>query len=209
MTRKKSIALLTTLVIVAAVAGMLLSRAFFASTGAGSPALATGTLLNPPRPLPPFQLIDHRGHTFENERLQDQWSLMFFGFTHCPDVCPMTLRLLAQVTDSLTDLAPEQRPTVILVSVDPKRDTPEQLAKYVAFFDESFVGLTGSQEAIDSFTRQIGVPVAITPTDDGAYTVDHSAAVFLIDPSGALRALFTPPHSSEAIAEDYRRVVDG
>ena len=97
---------------------------------------------------------------------------------------------------------------MILVSVDPKRDTPEQLATYVKFFSPAFVGVTGAPEALDTFTRQVGVPVAITPTDGGGYTVDHSAAVFLIDPTGAMRALFSPPHSPKAIAADYRRIVD-
>ena len=209
MTRTKSIALLTLVVIVAAAAGMLLSRALLPSAAErDSPALAAGTLLEPARPLPEFQLTDHRGNDFGKDQLRGQWSFVFFGFTNCPDVCPMTLRLLSQITQSVADLQPDRRPNVILVSVDPKRDSPAQLAKYVAFFDASFTGLTGEQGAIDSFTRQLGVPVAITPSDDGGYTVDHSAAVFLVDPTGALRALFSPPHSPDLIAEDYRRVVD-
>jgi protein SCO1/2 len=95
---------------------------------------------------------------------------------------------------------------VTLVSVDPKRDNPEQLGKYVAFFGPDFRGVTGSTEDIDSFTRQIGVPVAITPTGD-SYTVDHSGAIFLIDPTGAIRALFSPPHDPVTLADDYRRIV--
>jgi protein SCO1 len=208
MSRKKTIALAITLAIVAAIAGMLLSRALMQRAETSDRiALVTGTLLDPARPLPQFELVDHEAQHFTNERLRDHWTFLFFGFTHCPDVCPTTLRMLSQVEQSLADVEPQLRPRVTLISVDPKRDTPEQLAKYVSFFNPQFVGVTGSEDALNSFTRQIGVPVAITPSEDGAYTVDHSAAIFLIDPSGAIRALFSPPHSPQTIADDYRRIV--
>ncbi len=208
MSRKKSIALAITLAIVAAIAGMLLSRVLMQRLqGPDTVALVTGTLLEPPRPLPDFALVDHENQVFMNESLDGRWTFLFFGFTHCPDVCPTTLRMLAEVTRSLSDLQPAARPRVALVSVDPKRDTPEQLSKYVRFFDPDFIGVTGSEDALNDLTRQIGVPVAITPTDGEGYTVDHSAAIFLIDPSGSIRALFSPPHSPATIAADYRRVV--
>jgi protein SCO1/2 len=96
----------------------------------------------------------------------------------------------------------------VFVSVDPKRDTPQQLASYVKFFSSTFTGVTGTQQSIDDFTRALGVPVAITPTENGDYSVDHSAAIFLIDPQGAMRALFSTPHTALVIADDYRRIVD-
>jgi protein SCO1 len=91
--------------------------------------------------------------------------------------------------------------------VDPQRDTPEQLAKYVKFFSPSFTGITGTQDAVDEFTRQMGVPVAITRLAGGSYTVDHSASIFLINPAGEMRALFSMPHTPKLIADDYRSVV--
>lgn len=207
MNRTKSIVIGVVLAIVAAIAGMLLSRALMERVNSTDAiALASGTLLEPPRPLPTFSLTDQHGKSFDNASLRDAWSFMFFGFTHCPDVCPTTLRLLAQVQQTLSDLDPKLRPRVTLVSVDPKRDTPEQLAKYVSFFGPDFRGVTGSVEDIDAFTRQIGVPVAITPVGD-SYTVDHSGAIFLIDPKGAIRALFSPPHTAATLADDYRRIV--
>lgn len=208
MSRKNSIALAMTVAIVAVIAGMLLSRALMQRAETSDTiALATGTLLDPARPLPQFELVDQQARPFTNDRLRDQWTFLFFGFTHCPDVCPATLRMLSQVEQAVSDLESQQRPRVVLISVDPKRDTPEQLAKYVSFFNRDFVGVTGGEDALNSFTRQIGVPVAITPTDDGSYSVDHSAAIFLIDPSGSIRALFSPPHSPQTIADDYRRIV--
>jgi protein SCO1 len=208
MNRKTSV-LAIAISIVAVIAGMLLSRALVnRAEDSHATALVTGTLLDPPRPLPSFSLMDQANRAFDNERLHGRWSYLFFGFTNCPDVCPTTLRVLAQTEQSLSDLPPAQRPQVILVSVDPKRDTPQQLVSYLKFFNPAFIGLTGEQEALDAFTRQLGVPVAITPTDNGSYTVDHSAAIFLIDPNGAMRALFSPPHSPTSLAEDYRRILN-
>ncbi|NLG75958.1 MAG: SCO family protein [Xanthomonadaceae bacterium] len=208
MKRKTSIAAAITLAIVAVIAGMLLSRALLRpADDARAAALSTGTLLEPARPLPAFSLVDHEGKPYDRDRLANQWTFLFFGFTNCPDVCPMTLRMLSSVEQSLSDLPAEQRPHVILVSVDPKRDTPEQLASYVKYFSDSFAGITGEQAALDEFTRNLGVPVVITETGDGGYTVDHSATIFLINPQAELRALFSPPHAPSAIAADYRRIV--
>lgn len=208
MNRKSSIAVAITVAIVAVIAGMLLSQALLRrAANAESAALTTGTLLEPPRPLPAFSLVDHEGQPFDRARLQDQWTFLFFGFTNCPDVCPMTLQMLATVEKSLADLPQNLRPRVALISVDPKRDTPEQLATYVKYFSPSFLGITGDEAALDEFTRAMGVPVAIASTGGGGYTVDHSAAIFLINPRGELRALFSPPHTPSAIAADYRRIV--
>mgnify|MGYP001045175568 CR=1 FL=1 len=215
MKRHASIVIAIIIAIVSVFAGMLLSRALFQPTASAvhgegpANALEAGTVLDPPKPLPSFQLIDHTGNPFTNEHLQGRWTFVFFGFTNCPDVCPMTLHTLAQVEQSLADLPESERPRVTLISVDPARDTPEQLAKYVAYFNPSFVGVTGEEGALNEFTREVGVPVVITSTGDGAYTVDHSAAIFLINPQGEIRALFSPPHTPQAIAADYRQLVLG
>lgn len=193
--------------IVAIAGGMLLARSLMEVGSGAQPAVVKATVLTPARPLPEIALIDQAGAEFDGSRLKNRWSLLFFGFTRCPDVCPTTLGMLAQVAKSLADLPPGERPQIVLVSVDPQRDTPQQLAAYVRFFDPSFTGVTGTQHAIDSFTRALGVPVAISKTGNGDYTVDHSAAIFLIDPQGALRALFSTPHESAVIAADYRRIV--
>lgn len=209
MNRRISTLATMAIAIVAVIAGMLLSRALLqrAESSQSTTALVTGTLFEPPRALAPIALIDHDGRPFDNASLQGAWTFLFFGFTNCPDVCPMTMRILAQVEQRLSDLPDAQRPRVVLVSVDPKRDTPEQLAKYVKYFNPAFLGVTGEQSSLDEFTRKIGVPVAISETGDGGYTVDHSAAIFLIDPRGRIRALFSAPHVADSIAADYRRVV--
>ena len=205
MTRTQSIGLAALVAIVAIAAGMLLSRVLLQRSD--GPTLAKATLLEPARPLPPVAFIDSRGQPFGPDRLRGHWSILFFGFTSCPDVCPTTLALLAQVEQQLGDLPAEQRPQVILVSVDPQRDTPEQLARYVGSFSPTFIGVTGEQKAINDFALNMGVPVAITPLPGGSYTVDHSAAIFIIDPNGAMRALSSTPHNAPIIAEDYRSIV--
>ena len=203
--RFKSWGLASLVAIVAIAAGMLLSRAVM--NRAEGPTLAKATLLNPARPLPPVAFIDDSGQPFGAERLRGRWSILFFGFTSCPDVCPTTLALLAQVEKKLADLPAAQQPQVILVSVDPQRDTPAQLSKYIKSFSPTFTGITGEQAAVHEFALKMGVPVAITQLPDGSYTVDHSAAIFLVDPDGALRALSSTPHDVSIIAEDYRSLV--
>lgn len=205
MTRTQSIRLAAVVAIVAIAGGMLLSRVLL--DRANGPTLAKATLLEPARPLPSMAFIDQQGQPFGPERLRGHWSILFFGFTSCPDVCPTTLALLAQVEKQLTDLPAGRRPHIVLVSVDPQRDTPERLARYVQSFSPTFTGVTGEQQAVHEFALRMGVPVAISSLPDGNYTVDHSAAIFVIDPSGALRALSSTPHSVALIAEDYRSIV--
>lgn len=206
MSRAKSIGLAVLVAIVAIAAGLLLSRALLDRSSA--PTLAKATLLDPARPLPPMAFVDQDGQPFGLDQLRGHWSILFFGFTFCPDVCPTTLALLAQVEKQLADLPSEQRPQVVLVSVDAKRDTPERLAQYVKSFSPTFTGITaGDQPAVEEFAMKLGVPVAISPLPGDNYTVDHSAAIFIIDPSGALRALSSTPHNVPIIAEDYRSIV--
>lgn len=193
-------------VFIALLAGI--ATAFLVTRGEPPPALDRATLFEASRPLPEFALVDQGGARFDADRLRDRWTLLFFGFTHCPDVCPTTLATLAEVRRQLADLPPAARPEVVLVSVDPARDTPELLARYVRHFDPAFTGATGSPEAIGALTRDLGVAVFVgAPAGDGNYTVDHSAAVFLVDPSAAMTALFGTPHEAGAIARDYRRIV--
>lgn len=193
--------------IVAALAGALLARGTLSERTLPQAAMTAGTLLQPPRPVADFALVDQNEQPFTPAALRDRWTFLFFGFTNCPDVCPATLGVLAQIEKSLQDLPETQRPRIVLVSVDPERDTPQQLASYVKFFSPSFTGVTGSKDAIDAFTRAMGVPAAVSKSAD-AYTVDHSASIFLIDPQARFQALFSTPHVPDKIAADYRRIVE-
>ena len=170
--------------------------------------LEHATLYSEPPALPAFALVDTAGARFGPERLRGQWTFLFFGFVNCPDVCPTTLAMLADLRRRIAKESTRDVPQVVLVSVDPGRDTPPLLGQYVAHFDPSFTGVTGSAAAIENLTRALGVAVIIgAPAADGSYSVDHTAAIFLVDPEGRVAALFNTPHEAATIARDYHRIV--
>ena len=171
-------------------------------------ALATGTYLTHRRALPEFSLIDEHGRTFGSRDLKGSWSVMFFGYTNCPDFCPATLSTLAAIEKRMRAAHAAMLPRVIFVSVDAKRDTPEQLARYVPYFDPSFIGLTAaSQPAIEEVAARLGASVTITPEPGGDYTVDHTAALFVVDPDGRLTAILTGPFTVNDLQRDFERIV--
>ena len=169
--------------------------------------LATGTYLAPARALPDFSLIDQRGAPFGPRNFDGHWSLMFFGYTNCPDFCPTTLVTLAAMEKNLR-AGHVSGPQVVFISVDAKRDTPQQLAKYVPYFDPTFIGVTASdQPTIEALARKLGVAVALVPSPDGGYTVDHSGAIFVVDPAGKIAAILTGPFTADALQADFGRIV--
>jgi len=173
-------------------------------------ALASGVVLVPSRALADFSLIDHQGRSFGAANLRGHWSLMFFGYTNCPDFCPTTLTTLAALERRLRAAKGVVPPQVIFVSVDAKRDTPAQLAKYVPYFDPDFIGLTAAdQPAIERQAKKWGVAVMIEPVSGGNYTVDHSGAMFVINPAGNLAAILNGPFTVDALQSDFQRIVTG
>ena len=198
-----------TLVCIVAAAGIAASL-MWRRPAIAIPDLATGTFLNPSRELPDFSLIDQQGRTFGNSNLRGHWSLMFFGYTNCPDFCPTTLTTLAAMEKHLRTAKAKVRPQVIFVSVDAKRDTPAQLAKYVPYFDPEFVGLTApDQSTIEAVAKRLGVGVIVQPAADGNYTVDHSGVILVLDPDGRLAAILTGPFSVDALQGVFQRIVAG
>ncbi|MGP8034663.1 MAG: SCO family protein [Steroidobacteraceae bacterium] len=165
-----------------------------------APTLASGTWLPTPKALVDFHLIDDGGRPYTSADLLSAPTLVYFGFTHCPDVCPTTLVKLAQIQKQAA--LPALR--VVLVSVDPQRDTPAVLSRYVHAFDAAFRGLTGSPEEIARVARNFGVAVNRVDLPGGDYTMDHSAIVFLVSRAGVV-AIFTPPFDAPAFAADLRR----
>ena len=158
--------------------------------------------------IPDFRLVDHRGQPFDRSRLQGHWSLLFFGYTYCPDVCPMTLQSLARVRKLLdADGESGEPPQMVFISVDPKRDTTERLAQYVAFFHPALVGATGEPEQIDRLTGAVGAfyRQAEGGTSDD-YRVDHTSSVFLIDPQVRLHAVLHEPEEPRAFVDLLSKV---
>jgi protein SCO1/2 len=205
MNKQRAIAL-GSLTIVAVIIGIVLSRAVQVSMNPPL-QLATGTALPEPRALPELQLVDGNDASFTLANLQGHWSLLFFGYTTCPDICPTTLSTLAQVEKKLSDMPDPKRPQMVFVSVDPQRDTPANVQRYVKFFSPHFTGVTGESKKVQALTAAVGVPVIITPTESGSYTVDHSATLFAVDPKGRIAAVFSPPFMVDALSADLRRLV--
>lgn len=162
--------------------------------------LTSGTWLDRARDVGDPQLIDSTGQPFGRSGFQGHPSLVFFGFARCPDVCPTTLKMLADARREagLPDLR------VYLVSVDPERDTPDVLAQYVRFFDPQFIGLTGEPSAIETFARGMSAATARVDLPGGDYTMDHSAAVYFVDENARMAAVFTPPFDASRMAADLR-----
>jgi protein SCO1/2 len=181
----------------AALAGFWLARELD-RTG---PELASGTWLPQAKLIDDFRLTDVRGQPFTLHDLQGKPSLVFFGFTHCPDVCPLTLAKLAEAKKSAA-LAGLQ---VLFVTVDPERDTPGPLGTYVHAFDPDFIGLTGDPTAIRKIAGEFGVAMNRVDLPGGDYTMDHSAVVFLTDTRGQIVGIFTPPFEAQRLTEDLRR----
>lgn len=172
--------------------------------------LASGTLLVPSRALADFSLLGQQGRPFGRANLRGHWSLMFFGYTHCPDICPATLATLAAVQKRMRMEASPLPPQVIFVSLDARRDTPAQLAKYLPYFDAEFMGVTAAdQPAIEALAKQWAVAPSNRPVTDANYPVDHSAAIFVIDPKGDVAAILTGPFTSDALRSDIARIVTG
>jgi protein SCO1/2 len=160
--------------------------------------LRAGTALPEPRALPAFALVDQAGRPFGPARFEGRWSLLFTGFTHCPDVCPTTLALMAELNRRVArdDLQ------FVFLSVDPERDTPDAVARYLAHFDAALVGATGARAEMERLTAGLGLAQVRNPGSGDEYTVDHSTAFVLIDPEARLSGYFSAPHERDSLAAD-------
>jgi len=148
-----------------------------------------------PRQISQFDLIDHSGTRVTNDSLEGRWSLLFFGFTYCPDVCPTTLSVLNEAVRNL-----EYPPQVIMVSVDPERDTPSLLADYVPRFNPAFKGYTGEFDEIVSVATELNVAFGKVPGPElGTYSVDHSASIVIMNPLGQYAGFIRAPHNAQNI----------
>jgi protein SCO1/2 len=193
---RRSILFIGIIAVAAAFGGAMLAR----RVSQGPVALQNGTLLPKGRAIVDFSLTDHEGQPFGNAQLLRHPSLLFFGFTHCPDVCPTTLALLAQLARQkpIADLR------LLFVTVDPERDDTLTLKRYVDAFSPQLVGLRGSDAELDKLMKSVGAARFRQQLADGNYLVDHSATLYLLDSGGRLVAVFTPPFSLPLLDADLR-----
>jgi len=163
------------------------------------------TLFPDPKPLTPFALTDQQNRVFDLSRLKGKWSFLFFGYTHCPDICPTTLAVLARARDNIAKTtAGTEDVQFVFISVDPNRDSANKLRQYVDYFDTAFLGVTGDNAEIGNLAGQLGAAyqVEITPGLEN-YPVYHSTAVFLVDPRAQYHAMFTAPLDAETISRRF------
>lgn len=165
-------------------------------------APAYGTWLPHARPLRPFRLMDSQGQPFTRAGLKGRISLVYFGFTHCPDECPDTLAMLARAQRA----AGLPRLQVLFVTIDPHRDTPAVLAQYLRRFDPRFIGLTGDPAQIERLARDLGVATGAIPLPGGGYTFEHTVAVFVFDARAREAAVLMPPFDASRLALALRRM---
>lgn len=187
--------------IVALVLGLTVNKVL-TSKGQGDPTvlLDAGIVLLPQsRSLPELSLTNQDGQTVAMDQLKDQWSLLFFGYTFCPDICPATLAQLRQLQGQLP---PETlaKLRIVLVTVDPNRDTPEQLKKYLDYFDAGFIGLTGEQATLQKLANGVSIPYIPADTSKENYTVDHSGNLVIIGPDGKQRGFIRAPINNTKLA---------
>ena len=155
-----------------------------------------------------LELTSDEGRAVNQDEFLGKTNIVFFGFTYCPDICPTTL---AKVRQAIHQLSEEQRQqlNVLFISVDPERDTPEHLKRYISSFGPEFKGLTGTQEQLKSLVRNYRVTYGYgKPDEDGNYDVSHSSAIFIFDPSGAVRLLAKDSIPTEGLAQDLERLME-
>lgn len=170
--------------------------------------LKTGTaMLNSHRPVPAFSLTWDDGKPFTNADLKGKWSFLFFGYTHCPDICPTTLLALNQGIKAIEKRGDAADTEVVFISVDPKRDSLPVLKKYVTYFNPGFLAATGPMDHIDALTKPLGILHKIVPNpaskNPNDYLVDHSASIVVVSPNGDVAAMLRGAHDPKAFAADF------
>jgi len=166
------------------------------------PVPGTATVLPATSELPEFSLLNQHGEAIGRDVFKGQWDLLFFGFTQCPDICPLTLQVLADAQQQLADGSQQPPPRIVFVSVDPERDTPDVIGEYVGHFSDDSLGITGSIDELRKLTNSLGIFFEKSGPDAENYSVAHSAIVLVIDPDGQFHSLFGTPHEAENFVHD-------
>jgi protein SCO1/2 len=197
-------------ILIAILLGAALAVGIFAAAKLNQLTELRSALIIPePIELPNFSLLDHTNKPVTADTFRGQWDLVFFGFTNCPDICPTTLQTLASIKRELENTGSETTPRIVLVSVDPERDTPAVLGQYVNYFGQGNLAVTGQIDEIVKLTAVLGIYFKKTVVDGDNYSVDHSAAVLLINPDGEFSALFSAPHLLADYVNDLPVIMGG
>ena len=196
---KNTTLLLVVSAVVAMSAGLWLAKSTNTKEVSLSAPRIQGAIYPTEKLIKPFKLVNHLGNAFSNENLIGHWSIVFVGYTHCPDICPTTLGLMSEVYSELS--LQKMDPThVIFLTIDPERDTPKVMNSYIEYFNAEFIGLTGTLANIEKFTKNLNAVYRKAPGLGGEitkddYLMDHSSALILINPQGNLQSILTAPHT--------------
>ncbi len=166
-----------------------------------------GTVINRPQPIPEFHLTNGFNKPFTNLDLKGHYSLLFFGFTHCQTICPLTMMMLTKL---YAELKAEKLPlpTIVFITLDPKHDTPNVVGAYVHAFNANFIGVTGPSAGIQQLSKQLGVVyLRHDQSSENNPQIDHSGTLYLVNPDAKLIAIFSPPHDKENLKQDYKSFV--
>jgi protein SCO1/2 len=202
----------TLLIIVSAVIALSIGVWFGFDSRKNEPvAEIQGFILPVSKTINEFNLTDNKNNSFNLQNLKNNWSLLFFGYTHCPDVCPTTLNTLKQV-HNLMKQENIVAPQMVFISVDPERDRPEILTEYVSYFNKDFVGVTGEISELEKLASNLGVYFKKAAGSSGDvneddYLIDHTASFILTNPEGKVAAFIRPPHQPESIFKDLKTVI--
>ena len=166
-----------------------------------------GALWPDPKPLQPFSLQDQREERFHLDHVHGRWSFLFFGYTHCPDICPITLELMSEVWQDIQRRHTDKAIQMLFVTLDPTRDTPQRLQRYLEHFNDAFIGLGGPLADVLEFAGQFSIPYAYRKVEGGEdYHVDHPGSLFLLDPSARWVGVLQPPHQPATILSDFTAI---
>ncbi|QDA58339.1 SCO family protein [Thermomonas aquatica] len=203
------------LLVIAAIAaglGLWVSQRHFAVPVAAPPSVASFNLLPTPRTLPAFSLQQSDGTPLTGDELKGHWTLVFLGFTHCPDVCPTTLAQLAGAQKRWASLPEATRPRVLFVSADPDRDSPKLTGDYAHAFHADTLAATAPLPQLEAFARSLSLVFMKSPGASGKpddYTIDHSAALVMLDPQARMAGVVQPPFDVKGIAADLAKLTEG
>lgn len=165
-------------------------------------------LVNPAQKLQAFTLTDNNNRPFSLGSIRNKWTFLFFGYTSCPDVCPTTLTEMTRLSDLLSTIKTRNTVQFVFVSVDPQRDSTEQLKGFIRYFNEDFIAATGTIEQLNMLTQQISIKHRRLTEQGDDYPVEHSADILLLDPDTRLLARFAAPHYAEEISSIFSKILD-
>ncbi|NOX70819.1 MAG: SCO family protein [Gammaproteobacteria bacterium] len=199
----KHLVAIPVLLLIAAV-GIFVLRSFFAEPETTTHA----TVLPSAAPLSDFEMMDQDGEIFDKSSFRGRWSMVFFGFTNCPDICPVTLQKMASARRRMAEADPNAvLPDIVFVSVDPGRDTLATIAQYVQAFGDNVIGISGDPAELSKLARTFGVYFNVTPAEGEAYAVEHSAAVVVVNDRAEFQAVFSAPHDVDAFVHDMSLII--